>query len=219
MQLISVNIGAETPIKNAKPFGKTGIYKLPVPHPVQVTALGLASDTICDTEDHGGADQAVYVFGAPDYDWWSAELGYRLAPGTFGENLTISEFESARLQVGDRFHIGQEVILEITAPRIPCVTLAARMNDPKFVKRFRFAERPGLYCRVIQEGLVQAGDPVQVEPFSGESLLAIEMFREFYNSHPSQDYLRRYLKTPTPIRGRDKIKKKLKGLQASAKAL
>ena len=66
-----------------------------------------------------------------------------LAPGTFGENLTISELESAPLAIGDRLHISG-VILEVTAPRIPCWKLAQRMGDPGFVKRFRAAERPGL---------------------------------------------------------------------------
>lgn len=219
MQLISVNIGTETPIKNAKPSGKTGIYKQPVTHPVQVSALGLASDAICDTENHGGVDQAVYVYGQSDYNWWSGQLGYQLAPGTFGENLTISELESAAIQVGDRFHIGARVILQVTWPRVPCVTLAARMNDPKFVKRFRFAERPGLYCRVIREGAVLVGNSVRHERYTGETLMAIELFREFYNPRPAADYLQRYLNAPTPIRGRDEIEKKLKELQRSAKSL
>ena len=34
MQLISVKIGREQPIKNAKAVGKTGIYKQPVTTPV-----------------------------------------------------------------------------------------------------------------------------------------------------------------------------------------
>jgi MOSC domain-containing protein YiiM len=190
----------------------TGIYKKPVDHPVQVTALGLVNDAICDTENHGGVDQAVYVYGSTDYDWWSAELGQPLSPGTFGENLTISNLESAAYLVGDLVVFSGGVVLEVTCPRVPCVTLAARMGDPKFVKRFRFAERPGLYCRVIQTGAVLAGESVWVEHYPGESLPAIEMFREFYNPHPSAAYLRRYLNTPTPIKGRDEVEAQLKAL-------
>ena len=66
------------------------------------------------------------------------------------------------------------------APRIPCVTLAARMGDPTFVKRFRRAERPGVYCRVITPGAVNAGDPVTLLPFTGESDTIVENFRQFY---------------------------------------
>ena len=72
----------------------------------------------------------------------AAELGAELEPGTFGENLTIAGLESAAAWVGDRLRIG-DVLLEVTAPRIPCHILARRMDDPQFVKRFRAAERPG----------------------------------------------------------------------------
>ena len=148
MHILSINIGATRTIGNANVSGQTGIYKLPVAGPVQVTADGLADDAIVDTRNHGGPDQAVYVYGGADYAWWAAELGRELAPGTFGENLTISDLESAALAIGDRLHVSG-VILEVTAPRIPCWKLAQRMGDPGFVKRFRAAERPGAYCRVI----------------------------------------------------------------------
>jgi MOSC domain-containing protein YiiM len=62
MELISVNIGKAQRIENAKASGQTGIYKLPASAPVQVTAEGLAGDTICDTKHHGGPDQAVYLY-------------------------------------------------------------------------------------------------------------------------------------------------------------
>src|SRR3954464_519120 len=83
MQLISINIGRTQAIQGAKASGTTGIYKLPV-DTAQITAEGLTGDAICDRENHGGVDQAVYVYGTPDYAWWSAELGRALAPGTFG---------------------------------------------------------------------------------------------------------------------------------------
>jgi MOSC domain-containing protein YiiM len=201
MQLISVNIGKERAIDNAKKSGKTGIYKLPVSAPVKVYSLGLESDFICDMKNHGGADQAIYVYGLPDYEWWSKELGRDLVPGTFGENLTISGLESARFSIGDRLRL-PSVVIEVTAPRIPCSTLAARMGDPVFAKRFRFAERPGLYCRVIQEGYVQAGESVVLEPYRGETVTAIEMFRDVYEPQLSESTLRRYLSAPVALRDR-----------------
>jgi MOSC domain-containing protein YiiM len=154
MHLASVNVGRARPFQ-AKAVGQTGIFKEAVSEPVSIGALGLAGDAICDVENHGGPDQAVYVFGVPDYEWWSRELGLDLAPGTFGENLTITDLESAELLIGDRLYVGPQVILEVTAPRIPCVTLARRMNDPRFLVRFRAATRPGVYCRVIQPLLRQ----------------------------------------------------------------
>ena len=201
MHLLSVNVGQERPIRTARGTGRTGIYKLPVDHPVLVTDQGLAGDVISDTRHHGGADQAVYVYGARDYDWWFTRLGDPFSPGTFGENLTIGDLESSRFSIGDRLHVGA-VILEVTAPRIPCATLAARMNDPAFVKTFRQAERPGFYCRVIRPGYVQAGDPVTVEPYTGETVTIIEMFRDYYAPDHREEAIRRYLNAPIAIRSR-----------------
>ena len=79
MKLLSVNVGKVQPIQNAKPSGKTGIFKQPRTEPVMITALGLEGDAIVDTQNHGGVDQAVYVFTAPDYAWWSAHIGQSLA--------------------------------------------------------------------------------------------------------------------------------------------
>lgn len=201
MHLLSVNQGEEQPLPNAKAIGKTGIFKRPVSGPVQITLNGLTGDVICDVEHHGGADQALYVYGTPDYDWWSQTLERELVPGTFGENLTITELESAQLNIGDRLQIGS-VIVEVTAPRIPCVTLATRMGDPAFVKRFRAAERPGLYCRVIQPGWVQAGEPVSLENYLGETVSALECFRDSFVKELSEAQLRRYLAAPIAIRDR-----------------
>lgn len=207
MQLLSVNIGQTQSIQNGKRTESTGIYKLPVTTPVQVTSLGLAGDAVVDVENHGGVDQAVYLFGAPDYAWWSAQLGYELEPGTFGENLTIGGLESASLNIGDVFRVGA-VTLQVTAARIPCATLAARMGDPNFVKRFRAAERPGAYCRVLQAGMVQTGDAVTLARYAGETITLVEMFRDFYDAHPSAETIRRHLAAPIALRARADIEEK-----------
>ncbi|MBK9055361.1 MAG: MOSC domain-containing protein [Chloroflexi bacterium] len=151
-----------------------------------------------------------------DYAWWALELGYQLAPGTFGENLTVADLETSGICIGDRLHVGS-VILEVTSPRVPCVTLAARMGDAAFVKRFRQAERPGLYCRVIQEGYVQPGDEVTLETYAGLTLTAIELFRDFYQPTLSEATLRRYLAAPIAIRDRLEKEKQLDRLMGQVR--
>ena len=204
MRLLSVNIGKAQKIENAGKSGTTGIFKEPATTPVQIAFMGLEGDVICDTPNHGGVDQAVYLYGREDYAWWENELGRTLPAGVFGENLTLSDLASADYRIGDRFQVGG-AILEVTAPRIPCGTLAARMEDPKFPKRFQQAERPGLYCRVIQEGAVQAGDSVVLNPYVGEPVLAIEIFRNFYRKDQDETTLRRYLAAPIAIRVRNSL--------------
>lgn len=211
MKILSVNLGRPRPIQTARSSFETGIYKTPVAEPVRVTALGLQGDAVLDGKHHGGVDQAVYIYGQSDYNWWMAELGREMPPGTFGENLTIDGLESAAFSIGDRLHAA-EVILEITAPRIPCATLAARMGDPQFVKRFRRAERPGLYCRVLREGIVQAGESVRLEPYAGETITVLEMFCGFYDRDWDEARLRRHLAAPIAVRDRVQRTKELNEL-------
>ncbi len=213
MRLLSVNVGHASPIEGASKSGRTGIFKRPVQGSVEVLSGGLAGDTIIDTENHSGPDQAVYVFGDPDYAWWAEALGREMRPGKFGENLTVSYLESARVCVGDRLGIGP-VVLEATAPRIPCLTLAVSMGDRVFLRRFRRAERPGVYCRVLAEGMVRAGDPVAYTPYAGERVPVLEVFRAFFGENPGEDVLRRLLSVPIAARARKAYEEQLAELSA-----
>lgn len=214
MELISINIGHARTQQRKNFIETTGIYKEPVHEPVPVKSSGIEEDVICDKKNHGGPDQALYVYGMADYAWWSHELGIELAPGTFGDNLTISELESAQFHIGDYLHVG-DVTLQVTAPRIPCGTFATRMADAQWVRRFRRAERPGLYCRVIKEGVLRVGDPVRVEKYTGETISIVEMYREYYNKHKSEEILRRHLKAPIAIRARRDLEAEFQRLLAS----
>ena len=208
MQLISVNIGQKRTQPKGDGLEITGIYKLPTQEPVEIKSLGIPRDVICDAKNHGGPDQAIYIYGTVDYDWWSDELGKQLEPGTFGENLTISELESTRFNIGDRLHIGT-TILEITAPRIPCSTFARRMGDPQFVKKYTQAARPGLYCRVIRVGIVQVGDEVKAEHYQGRTSSIADIFRDYHDKQISAGQLRHHLEAPVAIRLRQDLEEKL----------
>lgn len=208
MKLANVNIGQERTQQNGNKLETTGIYKLPTPEPVHISSLGIKEDFIASKKHHGGPDQAIYVYGTTDYDWWSTELGRDLYPGTFGENLDITELESSQFNIGDRLLIGS-VILEITAPRIPCGTLAARMEDPQFVKRFRHAERPGFYCRVIQEGTIEMGNDVKIERYEKETVSVIQIFRDYYDKDKSEETIRKQLNAPIAIRLRTALEEDL----------
>lgn len=216
MKIITVNIGKEETLVRPNKTEQTGIFKRPVTGPLQVTRLGFPGDFIGDAKNHGGPDQAVYVYGWADYEWWARELGREMEPGMFGENITISELESASFQIGDRLHLGT-VTLQVTAPRIPCGTLAGRMGLPPFAKQFRFAGRPGLYCRVLQEGLVEAGDEVRLEKFDGHTISVEQAMREYYEPVLTEEALRLYLAAPIAERMRadkqEQLQKLLSGVE------
>jgi len=212
MKLISINIGKERQQQRKDYVETTGIYKIPANNPVEIKSLGIDGDAICDVKSHGGVDQALYVYGGADYVWWSQELGKEIGPGTFGDNLTISDLESATFNIGDFLHIG-EVSLQVTAPRIPCSTFATRMDDPQWVKKFRHAERPGLYVRVLTEGTIQAGDPISVEKYTGETVSILQMYRDHYTGNYTEEALRRYLNAPIAIRNRKAFEAELQKIQ------
>jgi len=185
----------------------TGIKKRPVNGAVWIGHNAVGNDTVCDTEHHGGPDQAVYAYSSDDYDWWSEQLGHEIKPGTFGDNLTIDGLVS-ELHVGDRLLIG-DVVLEATAPRIPCNTLAAQMQDRSFGMTFRRAERPGSYFRVMNEGQVTVGDRVELIDNPEPKASIVELFRFVYDLNPDASDLRRFLEAPVADRMRAKIEKKL----------
>src|SRR5690606_18740529 len=88
VHLLSVNIGKSVPFDNN--VGKTAIFKQPQTGPVAVHELGLTGDEIADLKHHGGLDQAVYLYGQPDYDWWESAESRPMTAAMFGENLTIA---------------------------------------------------------------------------------------------------------------------------------
>jgi MOSC domain-containing protein YiiM len=205
--LQSINVGQARPIPGMKAL--TGIFKEPISGPVSITRNGIADDAICNRAVHGGVDQAIYVYFATDYQFWAGELGALPPPGTFGENLTLSGADSASTAIGDRILIG-DLVLEVTYHRTPCMTFAAKMGDPGFVRRFHRAGRPGAYCRVIAPASIEAGMPVTYQPFQGEritvrELMALDGVREL-----DPAFMRRALTTPL----RDKTRFKYEDLLA-----
>jgi MOSC domain-containing protein YiiM len=199
MQLLSIQAGIAREIPKGSTTVITGIRKRPVPS-AMIGSLGVDGDTIADTKHHGGPDQAVYVYSQEDYDWWEAHLGRPLPPGKFGENLVFDTFDGD-VMVGDRFSFGG-VVIEATAPRIPCWVLANEMEKGDMVKEFRAAGRPGFYARVVREGTAVAGDTVgRVD--GGFDVSINELFEMHYRTDVTVEEAGRVLATPLAQRARD----------------
>ncbi|NTF85542.1 MOSC domain-containing protein [Agrobacterium rhizogenes] len=207
MKILAVCIGAAEMLPGRK--SKTGINKHAVGAAVMIDAEGLIGDAICNRVHHGGVDQAVYVEGSLTLDWWSRELGRRLKPGAFGENLLIDGLDNCEIAVGDRFIAG-DLVLEVTSARVPCATFAAKMGDPKFVKRYFQARRPGIYCRVMTAGTVAAGAAVTHIPYAGARVTMPEMIATHGQRLSPQDRAR-YLSTPIHHKLRAMLKSEAAG--------
>jgi MOSC domain-containing protein YiiM len=187
--VISVNRGAAADLVVRHEPERTGIDKRPAAGPVRVSRDGLDGDVSVDRVNHGGDDQAVYAYAREDLDWWAAQLGYELRDGMFGENITTAGLDITGSVIGETWQLG-EVVVQVTAPRMPCVTFQAWMGQERWVRRFARAQRPGAYLRVLREGVVQAGDPARMLSRPALPVTLPEAMRAYYGD---ADIMRRVL--------------------------
>ena len=179
MKLISVNVSKPKEIAARGRSVTTGIFKEPVAGRVRLGRLNLEGDGQADLRVHGGPDKAVYAYPFEHYDYWERELGRSdLAYGQFGENLTVEGMLEDVVHIGDVFKVGS-ALLQITQPRSPCYKLGIRMGSSGFPKRFMASGRPGFYLRVLEEGDMGAGDPIELARADPERLSVLEASRLF----------------------------------------
>ena len=171
----------------------TGIFKEPVEGPVAVAGVNLAGDRQADLTVHGGADKAVYVYPAEHYPYWREELGRDLPWGMFGENLTVEGMPlEDELAIGDRLRIGSAE-LAVTQPRLPCYKLGIRFDDARMVKRFLAARRSGYYLRVVTEGVLEAGDRIELVARHPANVPVSEITRLYTRDRHDVEGVRRVL--------------------------
>lgn len=205
--ILSLHLAARPELVSTARPKLSGIRKASVRN-ADVDQFGIMGDTIVDTEHHGGADQAVYMYGADDYAWWSEQLGRELAPGTFGENITVASLGAAwpDINVGDVYAFG-DVELQVTSPRIPCDTFTAHMQETDWNRRFRDARRPGIYCRVLSGGALAVGDAGTRRAYTDPTHSVLESQDLFYDSVANRDdaFITRALAGPMHTKERAKL--------------
>src|SRR5574340_959767 len=156
MVVVSLNVGLP---KKEIFHGReilTGMCKQPVAGPLVLRSSGFENDGVGDLKYHGGSDKAVCVYSLEHYAYWEDILGIRLPDAAFGENLTVSNLKEEDICIGDVFEIGTALV-QVSQPRQPCRTLAARYGRDDLVKLVAESGRTGFYFRVLKEGIVQQG--------------------------------------------------------------
>jgi MOSC domain-containing protein YiiM len=180
--LLSVNVGRIEAVEHRGRTVTTGIFKRPVSGRVATVGVNLVGDDQADRSVHGGPDQALYAYAGEDLEWWSGELGTPVAAGAMGENLTTAGIDVTNAVIGERWRVGT-VLVEVTAPRVPCYKLGIRMGDGRFPQRFARAARPGAYLRIIEHGDVAAGDAVDVEVRPAHEVTVALVARAYHDDH------------------------------------
>jgi len=190
MKLVSISVGGPRQVEWRGKTVRTSIFKDPVAGPVRVQKLNLAGDEQSDLSVHGGVDKAVYAYPSEHYAHWREQLPEMKLPwGSFGENLTTEGLNDKTLQIGDRLSIGSAEFV-VTQPRLPCFKLGVRFGRPDMVKRFQKSGRTGFYLAVLQEGVISAGDSIQVVSVGQPSVSVAEIARLYTADEAEQELLR-----------------------------
>ena len=180
-RVVSVNVGVPRAAEyETTSLPKTAIQKHPVDGPVRILSTGVEGNLVADTASHGDEFMRVYAYSVEDYAWWSAELGREPVPGQFGEQLTTEGIDLNAALLGETWRVGS-ALLQIAHVRIPCLTFKGWMGHSGYdatawVRRFVLAGRPGPYFRVLEEGTVSAGDPIEVVDRPEVGVTVAEMF-------------------------------------------
>ena len=162
MKVLSLNVGLPREVTWQGKRVTTGIFKEPIQERVMMRTLNLDGDQQADLTVHGGVSKAVYAYPSEHYNYWRSELpGMDLSWGMFGENFTTEGFLEDAVYIGDRFRIGETEVM-VTEPRMPCYKLGIKFGRADIIKRFLASRRTGFYFAVMREGMVGAGDDVEL---------------------------------------------------------
>lgn len=162
--VVSVNTGTIESFTHEGRDGTTAIRKTPVDGAVTLRTDHVEGDEIANLDNHGGTFRTVYAYASEDLAWFGRQVDDELPPGSFGENLTTEGVDVTGAKPGERWRVG-EALLEVTTIRTPCWKFDWAMRErghEGFQRRFQKAGRPGAYLRVVEEGVVEAGDEVRV---------------------------------------------------------
>lgn len=195
-KLVSVNVGMPKGVPWKGRTVYTGAWKYPVDGPRMLRRLNLDGDGQGDTAGHGGEIRAVLVYQLASYRYWARELHREdLAPGMFGENLTVDGLPDDGVFIGDRYRIGDAVV-EVTQPRVTCYRAGMRVGEPRLAAFLVAHHRPGFYCRVLTEGEVEAGQDIVKISEGPQRISVAEMDALLYLPGHPRENLERALGIP-----------------------
>ena len=159
--LHSIYVGQPKTLSDARGAWTSSICRERVDGPVVLTPEGLAGDRVAQPY-HGGPDCAVCVHLMDHFRFWQERYGVGLQPGSVGENVVLEGIGEDRVCVGDFVRTGSALV-QVSGPRVPCANLARRVGRPEWVKWTIRENRTGFFLRVIEPGMVQAGDAWELQ--------------------------------------------------------
>lgn len=113
----------------------------------------------------------------------------------FGENLSVEGLREGDVCIGDVYRVGTAVV-QVSQPRQPCRTLAARYGREDLVKLVVDSGRTGFYFRVLIEGRVQAGDPLVLAERDPRGITVSFANEIFHRDRRNREGLEKVLSAP-----------------------
>jgi ferredoxin-NADP reductase/MOSC domain-containing protein YiiM len=194
--LLSVNVGLPRNVSWNGQTIFTGIWKTSVVGSRAVRKLNVDGDGQGDLAGHGGEQRAVFVYQRASYDFWARELARDdFVMGQFGENFTVDGLADDQVCIGDRYQIG-DALFEVTQPRVTCYRVGIRMNNPQMPALLVARGKPGFYFRVLKEGLVRAGDTIELVAKGPEGMTVQAIDALLYLPGHDRDALERACRIP-----------------------
>ncbi len=196
MKVVSLNVGTPQQKEWMGKTVRTGIFKSPVTGKRNVSFVNIEGDEQADLRVHGGANKAVYAYDLSHYEHWKTVLQReQWEYGLFGENLTTEGLPDDEARIGDIYQIGT-ARFQIVQPRFPCTKLNVRFALPDMMEKFREEKRNGIYLRVLEEGVIEAGDKIVLVQPSFYNLTVQDYVNSYYSKGKDRDLLQIILSIP-----------------------
>ncbi|MGH7927942.1 MAG: MOSC domain-containing protein [Candidatus Binatia bacterium] len=137
-----------------------GVPKRPT-NEAKIGFLGIEGDAHNDKKYHGGPQRALCLFSLEVIEKLRGE-GHPIAPGTAGENLTISGLDWASVKPGKRYRLGP-VEIEITSFTSPCRNIIDSFKDGDFIRISNrlYEDESRVYAKVLKPGMIAVGVTVK----------------------------------------------------------
>lgn len=211
---VSLYIGGIKPLPDSG--RSTGMYKLPLRHPADLTEEGFSGDQQADRRVHGGIEKAVHLYPTRHYDRLAEQfpaIKTLLMAGCLGENIATDALDENDVRIGEIWQLGA-ARLQVCQPRNPCWKIDQRLGCEGVAAFIDEQMLCGWYWRVLAPATVRPGDRLQLESTPPEAptlRYAMTLWREH---RPDMAELERVAATPGIATGwQSKIRQRLAWLK------
>ena len=175
-EVLAVNVGRTGVLQLSSREERTAFRKTPATGAVMLATSGFEGDEQA-YPGHGGLEMAGLVYSYDHYAFWRERHELDLPEtGAFAENLTVDGLVEADVCIGDVFRVG-EATVQVNQPRTPCYKIAARYGRKRLAVDVQEMGFTGYMVRVLEGGLIGAGDAMTLERREQHGVTVAEVTR------------------------------------------